>query len=62
MPCRGERDYPIEWMRLVSLVLQNAELKLANGEVDGATELVLVHHQLRSLLDGKSASGAASAP
>ena len=59
---RSERDYPIEWTRLVALVLQNAELKLANGELDGATELVQLHHQLRSLLDGKSASGAVSAP
>ncbi|HTU21715.1 MAG TPA: hypothetical protein VMG10_27000 [Gemmataceae bacterium] len=60
--CRGEREYPVEWTRLVALVLQNAELKLANGETDGATELVELHRQLRSLLDGKSASGVASAP
>ncbi|HTU88723.1 MAG TPA: hypothetical protein VMF69_01380 [Gemmataceae bacterium] len=54
--CRGEREYPVEWTRLVALVLQNAELKLANGEPDGATELVLLHRQLRSLLDAKSPS------
>lgn len=55
---RGEREYPIEWTRLVSLVLQNAELKLANGELDGATELVQLHRQLRSLFDAQTASGA----
>ncbi|MGH7222851.1 MAG: hypothetical protein ACRELF_06470, partial [Gemmataceae bacterium] len=58
---RGDRDYPVEWSRLVALVLQNAELKLANGETDGATELVLLHRQLRSLLDAKSAPRALGA-
>jgi hypothetical protein len=55
--CRGERNYPIEWTRLVALVLQNAELKLANGEADGAAALVLLHRELRSLLDAKTAAG-----
>ncbi len=58
---RGERDYPVEWTRLTALVLQNAELKLANGEADGATELVQLHRQLRTLLDGKSAPAALAA-
>jgi hypothetical protein len=48
--CRSARNYPIEWTRLVSLVLQSAELKLASGDPDGAAELVLLHRQLRSLL------------
>lgn len=55
--CRGERDYPLEWTRLVALVQQNAELKLANGDADGAAELVLLHRELRSLLDAKTAAG-----
>jgi hypothetical protein len=59
--CGGEGNYPIEWTRLVALRLQNAELKLANGETDGATELVQLHRQLRSLLDAKTASGALGA-
>jgi hypothetical protein len=58
---RGERDYPVEWTRLVALMLQNAELKLANGDADGAAELVQLHRQLRSLLDAKMASGALGA-
>ncbi len=57
--CSGERIFPIEWTRLVSLVLQNAELKLANGELDGAVELVQLHRQLRSLL---TAAGKTPAP
>lgn len=59
--CRGERDYPLEWTRLTSLALQDAELKLANGDPDGAAELVLLHRELRSLLDAKTASGALGA-
>jgi hypothetical protein len=58
---RSERNYPNEWTRLASLALQNAELKLANGDADGAAELVLLHRELRSLLDAKSGSGALGA-
>lgn len=59
--CRTERDFPIEWTCLVSLALQNAELKLGNGEPEGAAELVQMHRQLRSLLDAKTASAALGA-
>ena len=38
-------------------MLQSARFKLANGEVDGATELVLLHRQLRQLLDARAAAG-----
>ncbi len=58
---RCERDYPVEWTRLTALVLQNAELRLASGEADGETDLVLLHQQLRTLLDAKSAAGALGA-
>ncbi len=55
--CRTEQNYPVEWTRLVGLVLHNAHLKLANGETDGAAELVALHRQLRSVLDAKAATG-----
>jgi hypothetical protein len=55
--CRTEQNYPLEWTRLVGLVLHNAQLKLANGEADGAAELVQLHRQLRSVLDPKAAAG-----
>ncbi len=55
--CRTERNYPLEWTRLVGLVLQHAQIRLANGEPDGATELVLLHRELRSVLDPKAAAG-----
>lgn len=54
---RTEHEYPVEWVRLSGLVLENAQLKLAGGELDGATELVLLHRQLRELLDAKAATG-----
>ncbi|HWG44905.1 MAG TPA: hypothetical protein VN688_19180 [Gemmataceae bacterium] len=59
--CRNEHNYPVEWTRLVGLVLQNAQLKLANGEPDGATELVQLHRQLRSVLDVKAAASSLGA-
>jgi hypothetical protein len=55
--CRTEKNYPVEWTRLVGLVLHNAQLKLANGESEGAAELVALHRQLRSLLDAKASAG-----
>lgn len=55
--CRMDRNYPVEWTRLVGLTLQEAQLKMAMGEVEGATELVLLHRQLRTLLDAKTAAG-----
>jgi hypothetical protein len=54
---RGNRNYPLEWTRLVALSLQEGQLKMALGDVDGATELVLLHRQLRTLLDAKAAAG-----
>ncbi len=54
---RGEKNYPVEWTQLTGLLLSHAQLKLANGDPDGATELVVLHRQLRSILDAKAASG-----
>ncbi len=62
---RGEHNYPLEWTRLTGLVLEHAQLKLANGEPEGATELVLLHRQLHTVLDAKAAAsplGAALLP
>lgn len=54
---RGERNYPLEWTQLTALQLESARMKLANGEVEGATELVLLHQQIQAILDTKAASG-----
>ena len=51
------RSYPIEWTRLVGLVLISGHLKLATSDVDGATNLVRVHEQLRKEIDAKAAAG-----
>jgi hypothetical protein len=54
---RCERNYPLEWTRLVGLMLHAAHLRLAAGDVDGGTEIVVLHRQLRSLLDSRAAQG-----
>jgi hypothetical protein len=54
---RAERRYPLEWTRLVGLVLEVAQLKLAAGDASGATELVQYHKQLKDILDKKAAAG-----
>jgi hypothetical protein len=54
---RTSRNYPLEWTRLVALTLQSALFKLAHGQAEGATELVLLHQQLRGLIDDKAAKG-----
>jgi len=58
---RGARNYPVEWTRLVAMRLFDAELKLARGEVDGASELVHLHRQLNRVLDAKAKDGALGA-
>jgi hypothetical protein len=55
--CRAGRNYPVEWTQLVSLLLHAAQFKMANGEAEGATELVVLHRQLRQVLDARAASG-----
>ncbi|HZY85912.1 MAG TPA: hypothetical protein VFE78_13840 [Gemmataceae bacterium] len=57
---RAERNYPVEWTRLVGLTLLSAQYKLAGGGregPDGATELVCLHRQLREVLGPKAAAG-----
>jgi hypothetical protein len=55
--CRAERDYPVEWTRLVGLAFESAELELADGEPQAAVDLIQMHRQLRALLDAKAAAG-----
>jgi hypothetical protein len=50
---RGKQNYPLEWTRLVAIRQQNAVLRLAGGDAEAATELVVIHRQLRELLDPK---------
>jgi hypothetical protein len=51
------RVYPLEWTRFVGLLLHAAQVRLATGDVDGGTELIVLHRQLRSVLDPKAAKG-----
>jgi len=56
-----ERNYPVEWTRLVGLMLHSAQLRLATDDKDGAKELVALHCQLRKLLGPKATQGALGA-
>lgn len=61
----SEAEYPVEWTRLAGLVLLSAQIKVMMGDVDGATDLVLLHRQLTTLLDAKATAsplGAALLP
>ncbi len=50
-------NIPIEWSQLVGVQIYLAQLRLAQGEAEAATELVLLHRQLRSVLPPKAAEG-----
>lgn len=54
---RFEREYPVEWTRLVGLLLHAAQMRLATGDLEGGTELVALHRQLKEVLDAKAAKG-----
>lgn len=54
---RFERNYSVEWTRLVGLLLHAAQLRLAAGEADGLTELIALHQQLLTVLDAKAQQG-----
>jgi hypothetical protein len=52
-----ERNYPVEWTRLVALLQHEGQIRLAAGDVDGGTQVNALHKQLRELLDAKAAQG-----
>jgi hypothetical protein len=45
-----DRNYPLEWTRVVGLLLHHAQFTLATGNPEGAKQLLAVHQQLRTLL------------
>jgi len=58
---RGGRNYPVEWSRLVGLMLHSAEIRLTTGDTDAARELLAIHRQLRKVLDAKTGEGSLGA-
>jgi len=54
---RCERTYPVEWARLAGLMLHVAQVRLAQGDTDAATELVVLHRQLKEVLDPTASRG-----
>jgi hypothetical protein len=49
-----DRNYPLEWTRLVSLHLQRVQFSLAAENPDAGQQLVSLHRQLRDLLSEKA--------
>jgi hypothetical protein len=47
---RFERNYPVEWTRLVGLQLHVAQIGLAAGELESARQVVGLHKQLARVL------------
>jgi hypothetical protein len=43
-------NYPLEWTRVVGLMLHHAQFTLATGNPEGAKQLLGLHQQLRTLL------------
>jgi hypothetical protein len=52
-----ERNYPAEWTRLAALLLYDAELRLAQGETNGARDLLAYHWQIKKVLTAKAIQG-----
>jgi hypothetical protein len=55
--CRGERNYPLEWTRLVGVMLHSVQLRLASGDSEAGAELATLHGKVREALDARSAAG-----
>jgi hypothetical protein len=51
-----ERNYPVEWSRLVGLLLRRSIYQLMMGNVDEAKQLIGLHQQLDKLLGPKARS------
>src|SRR5262249_46771468 len=58
---RLERNYPVEWSRLVGLHLHQAQFRLAAGEADGGRQVAELHKQLQTVLDARARAGALGA-
>lgn len=54
---RYERNYPVEWTRLVALMLHEAQVQAAGGDQAGTARVITLHSQLRDALDSKAAAG-----
>jgi hypothetical protein len=52
-----EKAYPVEWTRLVALLLHTHQMSLATDNKEGAKSLMSLHKQLRSVLDDKAKQG-----
>jgi hypothetical protein len=52
--CELDRNYPVEWTRLVGLMQTEARIRLASNDSGAAADLAEIHRQLRELFDEKT--------
>lgn len=52
-----EKAYPVEWTRLVAILMHANQISLATGNKEGAKNLISLHMQLRAALDQKAKQG-----
>lgn len=50
------KNYPLEWSRLVALLLYDAEFRMAGGDPQGAHDFMSYQRQLSKLLDDRTKS------
>jgi hypothetical protein len=55
---RLNRNYPVEWTRLVALMLHEGQFRLAVADQHGARQFIMLHRQLQSLFDAKAKASA----
>jgi hypothetical protein len=55
------RNYPVEWTRLVALMLHEGEFRLANHDQYGARQFIVLHRQLQELFDARARASALGA-
>jgi hypothetical protein len=53
----GKTNYPVEWTRLVGLLLHNAQFHLVSEEQYRAVRLISLHQQVAQVLDKQAAAG-----
>jgi hypothetical protein len=58
---RLNRNFPVEWTRLVALMLHEGEFRLTNHDQHGARQFIVLHKQLQGVLDAKARTSALGA-
>src|SRR5262249_7021106 len=58
----GKRNIPLEWTRVVALLLHGAQVRLATGDLEGGSDLMIWHRQAKEILGGQGPLSAVLLP